>query len=111
MSSLPIAQKFLDACKEYRVKLDQLERENAEMKENLLDLNRNCTIILTMSDTSVKAAVEIWDYLMIDCGSKEENEQQIDTIAGIVQRAIDAARAKEEKDRAAYAARTEEAKP
>jgi hypothetical protein len=44
-----------------------------------------------MSDTSVKAAVEIWDYLMIDCGSKEENEQQIDTIAGIVQRAIDAA--------------------
>jgi len=34
MSSLPIAQKFLDACKEYRVKLDQLERENAELRED-----------------------------------------------------------------------------
>jgi hypothetical protein len=32
MSSLPIAQKFLDACKEYRVKLDQLERENAALR-------------------------------------------------------------------------------
>lgn len=35
MSSLPITEKFLAACKEYRVKLDQLERENAALRSLL----------------------------------------------------------------------------
>jgi hypothetical protein len=49
MSSLPIAQKFLDACKEYRVKLDQLERENAALREDkeILDwMNGNIEAIM-----------------------------------------------------------------